>query len=64
MNSAHPMENPTVWTNFLTTFAMMLFPFSLVLMLRPNAESEASCLGNLLGNGGIDGRDHYMGDLL
>ena len=32
MNSAHPMENPTAWTNFLTTFAMMLFPFSLVLM--------------------------------
>jgi K+-transporting ATPase ATPase A chain len=32
MNSAHPMENPSAWTNFLTTFAMMLFPFSLVLM--------------------------------
>ena len=32
MNSAHPMENPTAWTNFLTTFAMMFFPFSLVLM--------------------------------
>jgi len=32
MNSAHPMENPTAWTNFLETFAMMLFPFSLVLM--------------------------------
>ena len=32
MNSAVPMENPTAWTNFLTTFAMMLFPFALVLM--------------------------------
>jgi potassium-transporting ATPase potassium-binding subunit len=32
MNSAHPMENPTAWTNFLETFAMMFFPFSLVLM--------------------------------
>ncbi|HYB91148.1 MAG TPA: potassium-transporting ATPase subunit KdpA [Candidatus Binataceae bacterium] len=32
MNAAHPMENPTAWSNFLTTFAMMLFPFSLVLM--------------------------------
>jgi potassium-transporting ATPase potassium-binding subunit len=32
MNSAHPFENPTAWTNFLTTFAMMFFPFSLVLM--------------------------------
>jgi potassium-transporting ATPase potassium-binding subunit len=32
MNSAHPYENPTAGTNFLTTFAMMVFPFSLVLM--------------------------------
>src|SRR5208283_1917098 len=32
MNSAHPFENPTALTNFVTTFAMMLFPFSLVLM--------------------------------
>jgi potassium-transporting ATPase potassium-binding subunit len=32
MNSAHPFENPTAITNFLTTFAMMVFPFSLVLM--------------------------------
>jgi K+-transporting ATPase ATPase A chain len=32
MNSAHPLENPSAWTNFLTTFAMMFFPFSLVLM--------------------------------
>ncbi len=32
MNSAHPYENPTALTNFLTTFAMMVFPFALVLM--------------------------------
>ena len=32
MNSAHPLENPTATTNFLTTLAMMLFPFALVLM--------------------------------
>jgi K+-transporting ATPase ATPase A chain len=32
MNSAHPFENPSAWTNFLECFAMMLFPFSLVLM--------------------------------
>jgi len=32
MNSAHPFENPTDLTNFFTTFAMMIFPFSLVLM--------------------------------
>jgi len=32
MNSAHPLENPSAWSNFITTFAMMIFPFSLVLM--------------------------------
>jgi K+-transporting ATPase ATPase A chain len=32
MNSAHPLENPTATSNFLTTLAMMLFPFALVLM--------------------------------
>jgi K+-transporting ATPase ATPase A chain len=32
MNSAHPMENPTALSNFVTTWAMMIFPFTLVLM--------------------------------
>ena len=32
MNSAHPFENPTATTNFLSCVAMMLFPFALVLM--------------------------------
>ena len=32
MNSAHPFENPTALTNFFTCIAMMLFPFTLVLM--------------------------------
>jgi K+-transporting ATPase ATPase A chain len=32
MNAAHPMENPTALTNWFTTFAMMIFPFTLVLM--------------------------------
>ncbi|MGF6656232.1 K+-transporting ATPase ATPase A chain [Paraburkholderia youngii] len=32
MNSAHPYENPTALSNFVTTLAMMIFPFSLVLM--------------------------------
>ena len=32
MNSAHPFENPTGLSNFLTTVAMMVFPVSLVLM--------------------------------
>jgi K+-transporting ATPase ATPase A chain len=32
MNSAHPYENPSAGSNFVTTLAMMIFPFSLVLM--------------------------------
>ena len=32
MNSAHPFENPTALTNFLSSVGMMLFPFALVLM--------------------------------
>ena len=32
MNSAHPFENPSAWTNFLECFGMMLFPFALVMM--------------------------------
>ena len=32
MNSAHPFENPTALSNFFNMLAMMIFPFSLVLM--------------------------------
>jgi K+-transporting ATPase ATPase A chain len=32
MNAAHPFENPTGLANFFNTLAMMIFPFSLVLM--------------------------------
>ena len=32
MNSAHPFENPTAFSNFFNTLAMLLLPFSLVLM--------------------------------
>ena len=32
MNSAHPFENPSAFTNFISCVAMMLFPFALVLM--------------------------------
>lgn len=31
-NSAHPLENPSAWTNVLATLLMMLFPMALVLM--------------------------------
>src|SRR5215510_335906 len=31
-NAAHPFENPSAWTNWITCLAMMLFPASLVLM--------------------------------
>ncbi len=32
MNSAHPFENPTGFSNFVNTLCMMIFPFALVLM--------------------------------
>jgi K+-transporting ATPase ATPase A chain len=32
VNFAHPYQSPTAFTNFLGCFAMMVFPFSLVLM--------------------------------
>ncbi|MBV9273931.1 MAG: potassium-transporting ATPase subunit A [Verrucomicrobia bacterium] len=32
VNFAHPYQSPTALTNFLACFAMMVFPFSLVLM--------------------------------
>ncbi|MGO8752336.1 MAG: potassium-transporting ATPase subunit KdpA [Thermoguttaceae bacterium] len=31
-NSAHPYENPSAWSNFLTCMNICLYPFSLVLM--------------------------------
>ncbi|MFI5316649.1 MAG: potassium-transporting ATPase subunit KdpA [Myxococcota bacterium] len=31
-NGAHPFENPSAWSNFLSCIGMCLFPFSLVLM--------------------------------
>ncbi len=30
-NSAHPFENPSAWTNFLTCVNILIFPFSLVM---------------------------------
>jgi K+-transporting ATPase ATPase A chain len=31
-NSAHPLENPTSWTNYLETVSILIFPLSLVVM--------------------------------
>jgi K+-transporting ATPase ATPase A chain len=31
-NSAHPFENPSAWTNYLTCLNILIFPFSLVVM--------------------------------
>jgi K+-transporting ATPase ATPase A chain len=31
-NSAHPFENPSAWTNFLTCVNILILPFSLVVM--------------------------------
>jgi K+-transporting ATPase ATPase A chain len=38
-NSAHPFENPSAWSNFLTCVNILIFPFSLVVMF-----------GRMLGN--------------
>jgi K+-transporting ATPase ATPase A chain len=38
-NSAHPFENPSAWSNFLTCVNILIFPFSLVVMF-----------GKMLGN--------------
>ena len=31
-NSAHPYENPSAWTNYLTCVNILIFPFALVIM--------------------------------
>jgi potassium-transporting ATPase potassium-binding subunit len=31
-NSAHPFENPSAWSNYLTCMNILIFPFSLVIM--------------------------------
>jgi K+-transporting ATPase ATPase A chain len=31
-NSAHPFENPSAWTNYLTCLNILIFPFALVVM--------------------------------
>jgi K+-transporting ATPase ATPase A chain len=38
-NSAHPFENPSAWSNFLTCVNILIFPFSLIIMF-----------GRMLGN--------------
>jgi K+-transporting ATPase ATPase A chain len=38
-NSAHPFENPSAWSNFLTCVNILIFPFSLIVMF-----------GRMLGN--------------
>ena len=60
MNAAHPYENPTAASNFFNTLAMMLFPFSLVLMY-------GRMLGRMRHSWVIfsvmlchDGRHHYL----
>ena len=64
MNSAHPYENPTALTNFLTTFAMMVFPFRLGAHVRANARQTKTLVGDFLGDDGADDRHHRLGCLL
>ncbi len=41
-NSAHPFENPTALSNFLTCVNIMIFPFSLVIMFGRHARQHAA----------------------
>lgn len=60
MNAAHPFENPTGLSNFLNCLSMMIFPFALVLMYRPDARAVASRSGGFFGHDGVDDRHHRL----
>ena len=38
-NSAHPFENPSGLSNFLTCMNILIFPFALVVHVRPDART-------------------------
>ena len=61
MNSAHPLENPTATSNFFTTLAMMIFPFSLVLMYGRMLGADPPLGRHLWRDAGDDGRAHRLG---
>ena len=46
-NSAHPFENPSAWTNFLTCVNILIFPFALVVMFGRMLEQHAARGGHL-----------------
>lgn len=51
-NSAHPFENPSAWTNFLTCVNILIFPFSLVIMfgrMLHNLRHAAVIYGVMMG---------------
>jgi K+-transporting ATPase A subunit len=56
VNSAHPLENPTPFSNFLEMLSILLIPAALVLHLRQDGRRYASGLGIA---GGDD--DHLCG---
>ena len=60
MNSAHPFENPTALTNFLSCVAMMLFPFSLVLMYGRMLETGRHWHGDLFRDDVADDRHRRL----
>ena len=43
-NSAHPFENPTTWTNWLEIFLILLIPFSLPRVVRPDGRRQPAGL--------------------
>ena len=63
MNSAHPFENPTGFSNFFNTYwydDVSIWPGAHV---WPNAQQVQTLARDFLGHDGHDGRDDRLGDL-
>ena len=60
MNSAHPFENPTALSNFFNALSMMIFPFALVLNVRPYVEKNAPCVRHFFRDVIPHGRDDRL----
>ncbi len=50
-NSAHPFENPTTWTNWLEIFLLLVIPFSLPRVVRPDGRRQPAGLRDRRGDG-------------
>ena len=64
VNFAHPFQSPTAFTNFLGCFAMMLFPFSLVLMYGRMLKRVRHSVVIFFGDDGDVDRNRRLDNLL